>query len=107
MDINLEQSHLNYDLVNDNPIDYNATINIKIIDPIRAGKIGTPPNIGPHCPKRLLPIVEPIKPAIIFPIMPNGTSFPRIAPASQPINPPTINMIINPMMYSPFLSIII
>ena len=30
MDIDLEQSHLNYDLVNDNPIDYNATINKKI-----------------------------------------------------------------------------
>ncbi|WP_437271023.1 MobV family relaxase [Staphylococcus aureus] len=30
IDIDLEQSHLNYDLVNDNPIDYNATIDKKI-----------------------------------------------------------------------------
>lgn len=30
IDIDLEESHLNYDLVNDNPINYNATIDKKI-----------------------------------------------------------------------------
>ena len=33
----------------------------------------------------------PKKPTIIFPIMPPGTSFPKIAPAIAPIIPPTIN----------------
>ena len=30
LDIDLEQSHLNYDLVNDNPINYNLKIDKKI-----------------------------------------------------------------------------
>ncbi len=42
------------------------TIKIKTIAPINAGRIGTPPKTGPHVPNSLLPIAEPIKPAIIF-----------------------------------------
>ena len=43
------------------------TIKIRIIAPINAGKIGTPPQTGPQVPNNLLPMNEPIKPAMILP----------------------------------------
>src|SRR5699024_1506001 len=78
-------------------------ININTIDPINAGKIGTPPHTGPQVPNNLLPIAEPTRPATILPMIPPGISLPTIAPAIQPIRPPTMIIIIKLICINSFL----
>ena len=68
------------------------TINTKMIDPIIAGIIANPPTTGPKLPKKAEPNQEPIKRAIMLPIIPPGTSLPVINLASHPIIPPTIRL---------------
>ncbi|EFM80909.1 hypothetical protein HMPREF9514_00171, partial [Enterococcus faecalis TX0855] len=59
--------------------------------PSTAEIMETPPMTGPKEGNKSDATQLPKKPTIIFPIMPPGTSFPKIAPAIAPIIPPTIN----------------
>lgn len=76
--------------------------NTKMIAPSNAGIIAIPANEGPNEPRSSPPIHAPIIPAMMFPIMPPGTFFPKIIPASQPIKPPTIKYKIMPIFIHPF-----
>ncbi|SEV99967.1 hypothetical protein SAMN05192557_1143 [Aliicoccus persicus] len=75
----------------------NDTIRIKIIAPNRPPTMLMPPISGPISKLSALPIDAPIRPAMILPMIPNGTSLPKIAPANQPIIPPTTNVISQPI----------
>lgn len=67
--------------------------------PNKAGKMKISPHSGPQLPNNFVPTHDPINPAIIFPKMPAGKSFPVIIPANAPISPPTIHV----MFYSSFV----
>lgn len=75
--------------------------NTNTIAPINAGTIANPPITGPQLPNNDEPIQAPIKPAIMLPIIPPGTSLPTTIPAKAPITPPTIKDQIKPNIIIP------
>ena len=68
--------------------------------PAKVPIILIPPSVGQKSKPIALPIEAPIKPAIMLPIIPNGTSLEMISPANQPRIPPTINVHNQPILYS-------
>ena len=67
------------------------TINTRMMAPTNEGIIAMPARLGPHDPNNAWPREEPTNPAMMLAIQPMEPPRLVIAPATNPIKPPTIN----------------